>query len=137
MKYLIVLGLVILSCAINAQGVIRQGALLDSITEEHYFDTISKLDHWYQVDRYYPDTNKLEQTKIKVWGAGCVVSSLPKSEKQKCHFILMRQGFDPEGKINKKQRIDGWISDEDQWFKFQKRFYNKKGRLMYVEKKRL
>ncbi len=104
---------------------------LDSLSGFTCFDTITVPLEWHSLKVYYPDSTLLEDIRFRIWGDGC-----QQDQSGKCFYRFQRQTFFENGKIQEKEGGYGWIDPKSSKSIYQLLVYNRKGKLMYVEKKK-
>lgn len=107
---------------------------IDSLCGLTCFDSITELTTWKSYKEYFPDSTVKEDVRFRIWGDGCGLSP---TNGQKCFFKYQRQSYFQKGTIQEKEGIYGWITLVDTKMMYQLFVYNEKGKLLFVEKKKV
>lgn len=126
--------LIILLFVIGKQASSQLVVSIDSLSGFSCFDSISELNVWRKHKIYFPDSTVKEDIRFRIWGDGCILNHDTLGERRKCFYKFQRQTYFETDKIEEKEGVYGWYNNSSAKSIYHQMIYNKKGRLLYVQK---
>ena len=130
MKGCLIILLLVLANLSYSQRVVS----IDSLSGFTCFDTISEFNVWRVKNTYFPDSTMKEEVRFRVWGVGCIQNPEMQKPDKKCFYKFQRQTYFGINQIEEKEEISGWYVGSESESIYHQYFYNKKGKLLYVQK---
>jgi len=124
---------IIVLLVISKQASCQLNKSIDSLSGFSCFDTITELGVWRVKKVYFSDSSVKEDIRFRIWGDGCGIGSASGVNK-KCFYKFQRQTYFEQKKIEEKEGAYGWCDKSTTKSIYHQMIYNKKGKLLFVQK---
>ena len=126
--------IVIMILLIGKQMFCQTLVSIDSLSGFSCFDSITEINVWRTHKIYFSDSTIKEDVRFRIWGNGCPLVNSSIKQEGKCFYKFQRQTYFELDQIEEKEGGYGWFDGNLSKTIYHQMIYNRKGKLLFVQK---